>query len=183
MFGNGRARSGVIVLPCGKYQCLINIYRYVSGVIGYLGNLYMFRVFCIVFSMDQLQFEIKLYYYYYYYYYPPIGDPWRISKYVFPFRSWSCAYPNTMVSLHLKTNLPVAIRTIKYELLPSSNDCNRPDQQAVDELFVWFLYCYLAPVILFLFISIGSSRHVCNYGLCIFIASQNICELKIDVFV
>ena len=38
-----------------------------SGIacIGYLGNIYMFNIFCIVFSMDPLRSEIKLYYYYY----------------------------------------------------------------------------------------------------------------------
>ena len=32
--------------------------------IGYFGNIDMFSVFCIAFSMDPLQSEIKLYYYY-----------------------------------------------------------------------------------------------------------------------
>ena len=44
-------------------------FGHVYKIYLYLGNIYMFCVFCIVFSMDPLRSEIKLYYYYYYYYF------------------------------------------------------------------------------------------------------------------
>ena len=74
MFGNGRARSGVIVLPCGKYWPPINIDPH-RGTVEHYKNIY-----------------------------PPVEfGPAHVHSIV--------------ISLYLKTNLPVAIRTITYELL------------------------------------------------------------------